>query len=86
MNTSIMSTKQWYTSLLEDTVLMHQPIIVLLPVRAETLIPNSNWTRTWQLVRTKGLGSDRTSFLFKLVNGLLPTQDRVARLGLADGD
>ena len=29
---------------------------------------------------------DLTSFLFKLDHGLLPTQDRGARLGLADGD
>ena len=34
----------------------------------------------------KGLGSELASFLFKLVHGLLPTQDRVARLGLANGD
>ena len=36
------------------------------------------------MVRFKGLGSDLTSFLFKLIHGLLPTQDRVARLGLAN--
>ena len=31
----------------------------------------------------KGLGSQLASFLFKLVHGLLPSQDRVATVGLA---
>ena len=32
-------------------------------------------------MRTRGLGSDLSAFLFKLLHCLLPTQDRVARLG-----
>ena len=40
---------------------------------------------TWRLVRIRGLGSDLTGFMFKLVHCLLPTQDRVSRLGGTDG-
>ena len=90
LNISTMTIKQWYQVLMEDKVLMHQPTQdsppALIPVRCETLIANSDWKKTWQLVRVKGLGSELASFLFKLVHGLLPTQDRVARLGLANGD
>ena len=90
LNISTMTIKQWYAVLLEDRVLMQQAgqdsTPVLLPIRAETLLPMANWTKAWQLVRTKGLGSDLTSFMFKLLHRLLPTQDRVARLGLAEGD
>ena len=88
MNICTMSTKQWYTLLLEDRVLKHQPTPdstpELLPVKAETISPNCDWTKIWQLVRCKGLGSELTSFLFKLIHGLLPTQDRVAILGLTN--
>ena len=56
---------------------------MLVPVRAEVLLVNNDWKRTWLLVRMKGLGSQLASFLFKLVHGLLPSQDRVATVGLA---
>ena len=85
-----MTTKQWYEVLLEDKILMQQPSQdsspVLIPVRAETLLPHLDWTRTWHLARIKGLGSELASFMFKLLHGLLTTQDRVARLGLTNGD
>ena len=45
--------------------------------------PDTDWSLTWSLARTPGLGSELTSFLFKLLHGLLPTQDRVTRFGLA---
>ena len=58
----------------------------LLPVRAELLQPTVDWPGTWSLARTKGLGSDLTAFLFRLLHHLLPTQDRVARLGGSQAD
>ena len=57
----------------------------LLPVRCETISPDTNWSSTWCLLRSCGLSSNISSFLFKLVHLLLPTQDRVKRLG-ADRD
>ena len=35
---------------------------------------------TWTLTETKGLNSDQSSFLFKLLHQLLPTQDRINRI------
>ena len=86
MNVTTMTTKDWYKMLLEDKILMTEanPTPSLIPVRAETLSPTTDWPLTWSLARTRGLGSDLTSFLFKLLHCLLPTQDRVARLGGAE--
>ena len=85
MDIAAMSIKQWYLALLEDGVLMSQvdeeSPPSLIPVRVESLFPDTDWNETWRLVRTHGLGSDLTGFLFKLVHCLLPTQDRVSRLG-----
>ena len=85
LNIEVMTTSQWYSVLLEDQVLMApadtNTTPTLLPVRVEALYPLTDWSLTWRLARTKGLGSDLTSFLFKLVHCLLPTQDRVSRLG-----
>ena len=52
----------------------------LLPVRAESLHPSTDWPSTWTLARTKGLGSELTALLFRLLHQLLPTQDRVQRI------
>ena len=84
LNISVMTTKQWYQVLLDDQVLMspadEDSPATLLPVRAELLHPSTDWACTWTLSRTKGLGSDLTAFLFRLLHQLLPTQDRVSRL------
>ena len=83
-----MTIRQWYSTLLEDRVLM-SPVnddspAMRLPVRAETLSPSTNWPNTWRLAGLKGLESDLSSFLFKLLHRLLPTQDLVFRLGVGD--
>ena len=90
LNIARMSTKEWYRVLLEDQFLMSQPTentpAILLPIRVETLFPENDWPEIWRLARINGLGSQLTSFLFKLLHGLLPTQDRVHRLGVDAGD
>ena len=48
--------------------------------RTELAYPNNNWENTWHLSRVKGMGADVTSFLWKLLHKLLPTQDRVSRI------
>ena len=84
LNISIMTTKQWYRVLLEDRVLMNPGVDgtppALLPTRVEVLMPHQDWPATWLLAKTKGLSSENSSFLFKLVHQLLPTQDRVHRI------
>ena len=86
MNISTMSIKQWYTMLLEDKILMSPATqdspAALLPVRAESRNPNTDWPQVWQIARTRGLGPELVSFQFKLLHELLPTQERLARLGL----
>ena len=47
--------------------------------RVELGSPSTDWDVTWEQVRLKGLGPNLTSFLFKIVHQLLPTQERVAR-------
>ena len=85
LNIAVMTTKQWFNVLMEDQVLMAQgdddQPPSLIPVRVESLHPGNDWSQTWRLVRIKGMGSDLTGFLFKLVHCLLPTQDRLARFG-----
>ena len=53
---------------------------VLNPIRVESLLPDNDWKTTWRLLRTKGLSSQQSSFLFKLLHQLLPTQDRIGRI------
>ena len=88
-NISTMSLKQWYVLLLDDKVLMSAATntspSVLLPVRSETLHPDTDWAQVWQIGRTKGLGPELTSFQFKMLHCLLPTQERVSRIGLNEG-
>ena len=84
MNTAVLSTRQWYRLLLEDRVLMSQEdgnsVPTLLPIRPELLHHNSDWPNIWARSKTKGLGSDLSSFLFRLLHQLLPTQERVQRI------
>ena len=86
MNIATMTIKEWYSILLEDKVLMTPATMEtpskLLPVRSESMHPNTDWSQVWQLARTKGLGSELISFQFKILHDILSTQERIARLGL----
>ena len=89
LNINVLTLRQWYSLLLEDNILMSDESTSgprsLLPVRCESIQPDSNWSYTWLLLGTPGLSSDSTSFLFKLVL-LLPTQERVHRLGIGNNN
>jgi hypothetical protein len=76
-----MSEGQWYQLLLEDKVTMEVRDLQrqLIMCRVELGSPSTDWDVTWERVRLKGLGPNLTSFLFKIVHQLLPTQERVAR-------
>ena len=79
-----MTIKNWYKSLLIDQVLVDQVegLSVLKPTRLESKLLNVDWSESYRLIRLQGLDSVLSSFAFKLVHHLLPTQDRVKRLGL----
>ena len=86
MNVRVMTIKQWYRLLLEREVLTGPETEdgppSPLPLRCESFHPESNWSVAWSLVRTPGLPSPTSSFLFKLLHLLLPTQERIRRLRL----
>ena len=42
--------------------------------------PEFDWSRSYSLARISGLSPEHKSFLFKVINQLLPTQERVSRM------
>jgi hypothetical protein len=78
LNVATMSESQWYQLLLEDKVTMEVRDLQrqLIMCRVELGSPSTDWDVTWERVRLKGLGPNLTSFLFKIVHQLLPTQER----------
>ena len=48
--------------------------------RSELKSPDTDWETTWRRSRMKGLGSEATSFLWKLLHCILPTEQRLARI------
>jgi hypothetical protein len=52
----------------------------LLPLRCELARPATDWRRSWRLARQRGLGPDLTSFLLKMLWGVLPSRARVHRI------
>ena len=51
-----------------------------IPCRSERNSPTNDWSLSWKLCRLRGLGSDLTSFNFKLLHGLLVTKQRLHQL------
>ena len=84
LRVSTMTTKQWYRVLLERNVTMKindpSPEQVWIPAKCEVSQPGVNWDRTWLFAKLKGLNSEQTSFLFKLLHNILPTSVRLHRL------
>ena len=78
-----MTTAQWYRVLLEKEVTMVETVNnsnEFIKCRSELASPTINWELCWGRIRLKGLGSEATSFLWKLLHRLLPTEERVARI------
>ena len=88
-NVATMSIRQWTKVLMEDrvthTAATPSSSATLLPVHAELGQPQVGWPRTWCRARMRGLPGDLGDSLFRHLHGLLPTQDRVARLGGSRG-
>ena len=74
-----MTTKDWYTFLLSS--LLFQPDTeTLIPCRVEIRNPLHDWSRSWAMSKLKGLSSDSSSFLWKLLHQLLPIRERLERI------
>ena len=59
---------------------MDKNSIEYIKSRAELSCTSNDWEQTWTRSRLKGLGSAATSFLWKLLHQLLPTEHRLSRI------
>jgi hypothetical protein len=83
LNVSTLTSSQWYTLLLKDNVTMSENQDIprnYISSRAELASPENDWEHSWQLARLPGLGPDITTFLWRLLHRLLPTQERLLRM------
>ena len=77
--------KQWCQLLLERGVThtsedQDSPAI-LIPSRLEELNQGIDFSHTYRMARLPGLSPDQKSFLFKMIQNLLPTRERLHRVG-----
>ena len=85
LNIATMTTSQWYRVILEDEVTMYEPEDSPREynlTKAELASPNTDWVTSWARARLRGLGTEGTSFLWKMLHQLLPTEERLARCKL----
>ena len=82
LNVATLSTAQWYRLLLEKEIMEVSDTGVLEPIktRTERNSLDTDWETSWRRVRLKGIGSEATTFLWKMVHNLLPTEARLARI------
>lgn len=78
-----MSSGDWYKVLVENNLTMvSAKDRTLKPCKAELLNPAVNWEQTWSLACLGGLSSDDKTFLWKMLHNILPTQERLHRMGM----
>ena len=76
-----MSIKQWVQVLTEDYLTMEvAETKTYRPCRVEISSPSTDWTLSWRICRLSGLGSELTSFNFKLLHQLLVCRVRLHQL------
>ena len=82
---STMSTGQWYKVLLENNITNftdEDNTSSLKPCRAELQHPEVDWEMSWSLANLHGLASEEKTFLWRMLHNILPTQQRLHRLGM----
>ena len=82
LKVATMTQKQWYNLLLEDSCTMEigeGGTKEFIRCKVEIASPGTDWEKSWRMARLKGLGPEHTSFLFKLLHNILPTQERLHR-------
>ena len=83
LNLAHMKSGDWYRVLIENKVTMETDAEgrrILKPSKVESRNPDVDWPNTWSLTNMKGLNPTEKSFLWKMINNLLPTQSRLFRL------
>ena len=53
-----------------------------IPCKTEVRNPNVDWELSWSLANLGGLCSVQKTFLWKMLHNILPTQERLFRLGM----
>ena len=85
LNVTWVSMKEWYQILLERGVTHNSEYIdspqILITSRLEESHPGKDLTHSYRMCRLFGLSPDQKSFMFKMVQNLLPTRERLNRLG-----
>ena len=75
--------KQVYDFLMNDVLRVNnddQSNETLIPLSCELKYPVTDWKKTWNLARSKGLGSELTSITLKTLWGIVPTRARLHRI------
>ena len=85
LNVKWISVKQWYQLLLERGVTHtsqdpNSPPSII-PSKFEESNPDCDHSITYRMSRLFGLDQEQKSFLFKIIQNLLPTKERLHRLG-----
>ena len=84
LNVAWVTVKQWYQLLLERGVThtSDNPDTppVLINTRVEERNPSLDLSQSYSLSRVFGLAPEQKSFIFKMMQSLLPTRDRLARM------
>ena len=73
----------WYRVLVEQEVTMVNTDTArseYIKSRAELASPETDWKESWRLARLKGLGSEASSFIWKMMHNILPTEQRLTRI------
>ena len=85
LNVAWVTVKQWYKILLEKNITHTCPDLNTPPViinsKFEQNHPEVDFPDVYHLSRKYGLSPDQKSFVFKMIQDILPTRERLARLG-----
>ena len=84
LSVSTISIKDWVKVLTEANLTMQaSDPKQFRPCRAELSSPSTDWAFSWKICRLQGLGSDLTTFNFKLLHKLFVTRERLHKLNPA---
>ena len=80
-----LSTRQWYTRIMERSVTAHKDPITghpeFLNTSQELLYPDADWLNVWSMKLTRGLSPAQKSWLFEYQNNLHVNNERLHKLG-----
>ena len=85
LNVAWVTGRQWYQLLLERGVTHNSDNQdappVLITTRLDDRNPDLDLSGPYRLSRLFGLAPEQKSFIFKMLQSILPTRDRLARMG-----